>query len=154
MSNPARIYPQNIDPGMVTFDRNFELKTINWKALVAGLQYYLPIGDGRVWISGIYSRIWSDNIKELTPAPNWGGIFTKMEYIDANLGIDITPAIALGLSFQTVKQTFGDLTPRTPNYGSIAVPGTPGVPAGQQGTGGVPVTARNNRGQLSMAFFF
>jgi hypothetical protein len=154
MANPALVYPQNIDPGLVTFDRNFTIQTINWKAFVAGLQYYLPIGNGRVWLSGIYSRIWSDNIKKLTPAPSWGGIFTRMEYIDANVGFDITPAVAVGLSFQTVKQTFADVSPPTPNYGSIAVPGSPGVPAGMPNTGGVPASARNNRAQLSMALFF
>lgn len=154
MAAPALVYPQNVDPGLVTIDRNFEVKTINWKAFVAGLQYYLPIGGGRIWVSGIYSRIWSDNIKELTPAASWGGIFTKMEYIDANLGMDITPAIALGLSFQTVKQTFADVSAPTPNFGTIAVPGQLGVPAGQAGTGGVPASARNNRGQVSMALFF
>ncbi len=152
MAAPAIVYPQNVDPGLVTFDRNFEPKPINWNAFVAGLQYYLPIAEGRVWISGVYSRIWSDNIKELTPAPNWGGIITKMEYIDANIGVDITPAVALGLSFQTIKQTFGDVSAPTPVYGTIA-DGTLGIPT-EPGTGGVAASARNNRGQLTMAFFF
>lgn len=153
MANPALVYPQNIDPGMVTFDRNFELKSINWKAFVAGLQYYLPIGGGRVWVSGIYSRIWSDNIKKLTPAPSWGGVFTKMEYIDANVTVDITPAVAVGFSFQTVQQTFADVTPPDPVFGAQGTPGVLGVPT-VPGTGGVAGHARNNRGQLSMALFF
>jgi hypothetical protein len=149
---PALQYPSNVDPGLVTFDRNFDLKTINWQAFVVGAQYYLPIGGGKVWISGLYSQVKSNNIKKLTPFPSWGGIFTKMEYIDANVGYDITPAVVVGLSFQTVKQTFGDVSPPTPVYGSIAtdVPVLPTVP----GTGGVPATARNNRGQLSLAMFF
>jgi hypothetical protein len=149
---PAVVYQANVDPGLVTFDRDFELKTINWQAFVAGLQYYLPIGAGRVWISGIYSQVKSDNIKKLTPLPSHGGIFTKMEYIDANLGFNITPAIALGLSFQTVKQTFADVSPPTPVFGVVAgdTPGGLTVP----GTGGVPASARNNRGQLSMALYF
>lgn len=151
---PAPIYPQNIDPGLITINRAMKIESINWKAFVVGAQYYLPIGNGRLWLSGIYSRVWSDNIKELTPAPNWGGIFTKMEYIDANLGIEITPALALGFSFQTVKQTFGDVSARTPNYGATAIQGIPELSAGVAGTGGVPASARNNRGQLSMAFFF
>jgi hypothetical protein len=152
MAAPAVQYAANVDPGLVTFDRNFELKTINWQGFVAGLQYYLPIGKGRVWLSGIYSQIKSDNIKKLTPFPSYGGIFTKMEYVDANLGVDITPAVALGFSFQTVKQTFADESPPTPVFGSIAtdVPGLPTV----KGTGGVAASARNNRGQLSMALYF
>lgn len=154
MSDPALVYPQNVDPGLVTFDRASKIKSINWKGLVVGGQYYFPFGNGRLWLSGIYSRVWSDNIKELTPAANWGGIFTKMEYIDGNIGFDVTPAVAVGLSFQTVKQTFGDVSAPTPNYGTVAVPGQLGVTAGIPGTGGVPASARNNRGQLSVALFF
>ena len=82
-----------------------------------------------------------------------------MEYIDANVGWDITPALVLGLSFQTVKQTFGDVSAPDPVYG--ANPGaalnmnTSGTGAlGVAGTGGVPASARNNRGQLSLALFF
>ncbi|HEX2872481.1 MAG TPA: hypothetical protein VHP33_14530 [Polyangiaceae bacterium] len=152
MSAPAIQYQANVDPGLVTFDRNLELKTLNWQGFVAGLQYYLPVGGGRIWIAGIYSQIKSDNIKKLTPFPSYGGIFTKMEYIDGNVGFDITPAIAVGLSFQTVKQTFGDVSPRDPVFGAVPanMPNGLVVP----GTGGVAASARNNRGQLSLAMFF
>jgi hypothetical protein len=153
MLNPPKPYPQNIDPGLVTFDRDWELRTINWKAIVAGLQYYLPLGNGQLWLSGIYSRVWSDNIKELTPPASYGGVFTKMEYIDASIGIDITPAIALGLSFQTLEQTFGDVSAPTPVYGEISQVGMPGSPT-LAGTGGVAAHARHNRAQVSMAMFF
>ena len=145
-------YAANVDPGLVTFDRNSALKTINWRAIVAGFQYYLPIDGGRVWVAGLYSRAWSDNIKTLTPFPSYGAIFTKMEYFDANVGVDITPAVVLGLSFQTVKQTFGDVSAPEPVYGNIAGP-TLGIPT-VAGTGGVAASARNNRGQLSLALFF
>ncbi len=152
MANNPVAYQSNVDPGLVTFDRNSDLKAIKWRAVVAGLQYYLPIANGRVWVAGIYSRIWSDNIKPLTPYPSYGAIFTKMEYIDANVGYDITPALVLGLSFQTVKQTFGDVSPPDPVYGTSAGPTLGGL--GVAGTGGVAATARNNRGQLSLALFF
>lgn len=149
-STPALIYPQNIDPGLITFDRNWELQTIDWQGFVAGLQYYLPIGGGKVWIAGNYAQIKSDNLKELTPAPSWGAIFTKMEYIDVTLGAEVTPALYMGVSFQTVKQTFGDVSPPDPVWGRRAGEGDLFVP----GTGGVAANARNNRGQLTMAFFF
>jgi hypothetical protein len=151
---PAYVYPQNVDAGLVTFDRTWNLASIDWQGFVAGLQYYLPVGGGRVWVSGVYSQVKSDNIKELTPFASWGGIFTKMEYIDASLGIAITPAVSLGLSFQTLKQTFADVSPPTPVWGATAdyLNGEelPTVP----GTGGKPASARNNRGQLTMVFFF
>ena len=152
MTAPAIQYQTNIDPGLVTFDRTLSLKTINWQAFVIGAQYYLPIANGRVWLTSIYSKVSSDNIKALTPAPSWGGIFTKMEYIDGNLGVELTPAVVLGLSFQTVKQTFGDVSAPTPIFGEM--PGqTVGSPV-EEGTGGVPASARNNRAQLTLAMFF
>jgi hypothetical protein len=152
MATPAIQYLANVDPGLITFDRNFDPKTINWQAFVGGLQYYLPVDNGRIWLAGIYSRVWSNNIRDLTPFPSWGGIFTKMEYFDANLGFDITPAVVVGLSFQSVRQTFGDLSPATPNFGTgnTGMLGGPSMP----NTGGVPAHARNDRGQLSMSFFF
>ncbi|HVU52588.1 MAG TPA: hypothetical protein VHL80_18035 [Polyangia bacterium] len=155
-TTPSPIYQSNVDPGLVTFDRTLlNVKTIDWQAVVGNLQYYLPVDGGRLWIEGTYSRIWSDNIKELTPFASWGGIFTKMEYFDANVGLDITPSVVLGLSFQSVAQTFGDVTTPTPIYGAVpalnaATPGGLSVP----GTGGDPISARNNRAQLSFALFF
>lgn len=151
-NQPAIQYPVNIDPGLVTFNRDLKLRSINWTAFVAGVQYYLPIDKGRIWVAGIYSRIWSNNIKDLTPAPSWGGIFTKMEYFDANVSIDITPAVVLGLSFQSVKQTFADESPDTPIFGAIAgdTPGGLSI----KGSGGDAAHARNDRLQLSMSLFF
>jgi hypothetical protein len=151
MSVPAPIYQADVDPGLVTYDSSSNLKTITWNAAVANLQYYLPIGWGRAWVSGTYSRTWSPNIKDLTPAPSWGAIFTKMEYIDGNVGFDVTPSIVIALSFQTVVQTYGDVTAPTPTF--VPDPNT-GIVPGAPGTGGAAVTARNNRGQLSVALFF
>jgi hypothetical protein len=151
-AQPAIQYAANVDPGLVTFNRDLKLKTINWTAFVTGVQYYLPIDKGRIWIAGIYSRIWSNNIKDLTPAPSWGGIFTKMEYWDANVSIDITPAVVLGLSYQSVKQTFGDEAPPTPVFGMVAGGSLGGL--GIPDTGGQLAHARNDRFQLSMSLFF
>ena len=77
-----------------------------------------------------------------------------MDYFDGNLGFDITPAIAFGLSFQSVHQTFGDLSVPTPVYGAIPTPGMVGTGLSVLNTGGVAASARNNRGQVSMAFYF
>ena len=157
LPNPSTLmpvtYPSNVDPGLVTFDRNLDLKTINWQAFVGGVQYYLPIDHGHVMISGIYSRIWSNNIKDLTPFPSYGGIFTKMEYFDANLSIDFTPAVVMGISFQSVQQTFGDVSAQTPNY-DVIHGDMLGAGLGVANTGGVAAHARNNRGQVSFSFFF
>jgi len=47
---PPPLYRPNIDSGIVTFDADGNLKTIDWRALVVGLQYYLPGAGGRVWV--------------------------------------------------------------------------------------------------------
>jgi hypothetical protein len=154
LQQPEAVYQANVDPGLVTFDRNLNLATINWQAFVANVQYFLPVDHGRVWLEGTYSRIWSDNIKDLTPFPSWGGIFTAMDYFDANLGFDITPAVALGLSYQSVHQTFGDTSPNTPVFGAVPIPDMQGVGLSLPNTGGVAASARNNRAQVSLALYF
>ena len=153
MAAPAVQYPANIDPGLVAVDRTLmDFQTIQWQAMVVGFQYFLPIAHGRAWVTGIYSRVSSNNILELTPAPSLGGIFTKMEYFDGNLGFDITPSVLVGLSFQSVVQWFGDVSPPTPVYGQVAGP-TPPIPT-VPGTGGAIAQARNNRAQFTMALSF
>jgi hypothetical protein len=101
-------YTPNIDSGIVTYDANGALHTINWQAVVLGLQYYLPIGGGRVWVSGTYTQTKSTNITALTPIPNRGSVYFKSEYEDVNLFVALTDAVQLSASFQTVRQLFGD----------------------------------------------
>jgi len=105
---PAPIYRQNIESGIVTFDADGNLKTINWRALVVGLQYYLPFADGRIWVSGNYSQLKSTNIVSLTPENSRGGVFYWQDYFDANAYAAVTPAVQLGISYQYTHQVFGD----------------------------------------------
>ena len=107
-TTPAPLYTPNIDPGIVTYDGNGNLKTADWRAIVLGVQYYLPIARGRVWLSGIYSQTRSANIVKLTPIPDRGTVFFKSEYEDASLFAALTDALQLSASFQTVHQLFGD----------------------------------------------
>jgi hypothetical protein len=122
---PPPVYTPNIDPGILTYDGNGELKTANWQAVVIGLQYYLPIAGGRVWISGIYSQSKSNNIVKLTPIPDRGVVYYKSEYEDVSLFTAVTDAVQLSASFQTVRQIYGDRA-----------------------------TARNNRIEFGSHFFF
>jgi hypothetical protein len=105
---PPFLYPQDVDPGLVTYDANKRAKTYNWTAFVAGLQYYLPVAKGRVWVSGIYGQLASNNITDLTPAPSWGAVYKFSRYVDGNLFIALTPSVQLGMSFQYTQQTYGD----------------------------------------------
>jgi hypothetical protein len=116
-TRPPPVYIPNIDSGIVTFDGDGHLRTCDWQGYVVGLQYYLPILDGRVWISGIHSAIKSDNIVEITPIPGRGGVYSKSLYFDGSLFVALTDAIQMGFSFQNVRQTLGDGV-KTQNYRS------------------------------------
>jgi len=88
--------------------------------VIIGLQYYLPIENGRVWLSANASRLQSSNIVSLTPEASRGGIFYRQDYYDANLYTAVTPAVQIGLSFQATHQIFGDMpfeTSPTAPYG-------------------------------------
>ena len=118
-------YVPNIDNGILTYDANGAVKTAKWQAIVIGLQYYLPIAQGRVWISGIYSQSKSNNLVSLTTIPDRGLVYYKSEYEDVSLFGAVTDAVQLSASFQTVRQLFGDRT-----------------------------SARNNRVEFGSHFFF
>jgi hypothetical protein len=123
---PVPVYTPNIDTGITTYDAFSQLHTISWKGVVINAHYHLPFGEGkRVWISGTYSFIQSSNDVELTPVQGRPFVWDKGTYADANLWVAVTPALQLGLSFQTTSQTFGD-----------------------------GVKAHNNRGEGACYFFF
>jgi hypothetical protein len=110
-SNAPPVYTPNIDSGIVTFDGDNRLRTCNWEGFVAGLQYYLPIANGRVWISGIHSQVKSNNIVEITPLAGRGGVYTHSKYYDGSLFVAITDAIQMGVSLSRIDQTLGDGVP-------------------------------------------
>lgn len=107
-ANPPPIYIPNIDSGIVTYDGNGKLRLINWQAFLVGIQYYLPIADGKVWVSGNYSRLTSDNVVKYTPIPGRSAVYDKAQYADGNLFVAFTDWLQAGYSFQFVEQTFGD----------------------------------------------
>ena len=105
---PPLVYPQNVDPGIVTFDADLNAKTYQWTGFVVGAQYYLPISGGKVWVSGNYAQMSSNNILTLTPAASWGAVYKSARYYDANVFVAVTPATQLAASFQVTSQTYGD----------------------------------------------
>ena len=109
-------YTPDVDPGLVAFDAEGFLHTINWQTFVVGVQYYLP-PTGRVFVSGNYSRGTSTNIASLyhpdSPRQPWVnamGVFRSSWYADGNLFVDIAPPVRAGLSYQRVVQAFADGT--------------------------------------------
>jgi hypothetical protein len=107
-ANPPPIYVPNIDSGIVTYDGNGKVRTIDWQGFLVGLQYYLPIASGKVWVSGNYSHLKSANIVKLTPIAGQSAIYKEAQYIDGSLFVALSSALQIGYSFQMVEQTFAD----------------------------------------------
>jgi hypothetical protein len=111
LSNPAQQspppqYAPDVDNGLVTFDAQTGiLHTINWYAYKAGLQYYLPVLDGRLILAANYTYAHSDNLQKLfltggADIELLGTIADTSRYADVNLFFDATPAIRFGISGQ------------------------------------------------------
>ena len=109
-------YTPNVDPGLVAFNGNDHLYTINWRTFIVGIQYYLP-PRGRVFISGNYSQGKSNNIanyyhpdSRTQPWVNSMAVFQSSRYVDGNVFFDITRVIRTGFSYQRVDQNLADGT--------------------------------------------
>ena len=109
-------YTPDVDPGLVAFDSNGVLHTINWQTFIVGVQYYLP-PNGRLFVTGNYSQGRSNNIASLyhpdSPRQPWvnsQAVFESSWYADGNIFFDVTPAARVGLSYQHVTQGLADGT--------------------------------------------
>jgi hypothetical protein len=107
MATPAPTYTSNIDPGIVTFDANGGLHTINWQSYIVGIQYYLP-PSGKLWVSANYSSLKSSNALRYTAAAADARIFDKSHWWDVNLFFDLTPAARFGAEYAQFMQRYGD----------------------------------------------
>jgi hypothetical protein len=115
--NNTQVVPQytpDIDPGIVTFDANFQLQAVKWTGLVGNFHYHLPVADGRkLWVSGTASMVKSSNALDLTPQAGQQFTWNKGLYADGNLWIGLTPYVQMALSVQWMQQTYGDQTTAT-----------------------------------------
>ncbi len=160
---PQTTFPAaNIDPGLVLFDYfgTGVARTINLRTWMVGLQYYLP--GGRVWIAGNYSHADSNNIVDalggaaiaqatglVIANPYAKTVIKDSSYYDANLFVDVTPSIRIGVSGSLLKQTYADRSP--PDMMTTQAPNTPvDVPASWPG----PEAVRNVRFRLNFYDYF
>jgi hypothetical protein len=108
MGMPARVPFSNsfIDSGLVTYDAFGVSHTIDWMGFTAGLQYALPVENGKLFrISANYGHNESGNLKNLVPT-NFSGSFDKIDYVDANLYIGLGGAAQFNLSWQGTFQKY------------------------------------------------
>jgi len=89
---------------------------LHWQAFMVGLQYYLPVLDGRIVLTGNFTHARSDNLQQLpggtdfTAEKSAGGdptrTFKESAYYDVNLFVAMTRSLKAGLSWQHTEQTF------------------------------------------------
>jgi hypothetical protein len=120
---PATFTP-NIDPGIVQYDADGNLRTLNWQTYMVGAQYYLP-PNGQVAIGANYTHGKSDNITKGLADASLGSVMKESQFFEAVVIGDITPAVRAGAAFQRIWQTRGD-----------------------------DMETKNNRVELSVYFFF
>jgi hypothetical protein len=107
MVTPPPTYAADIDNGMVTFDANGKIHTIDWQSYIVGVQYYPPPA-GKVWVSANYSGMKSNNATRYTNSAGLSKIFDKSYWADANVFCDVTSAVRLGAEYAYFHQNYGD----------------------------------------------
>ncbi len=112
-------FTSDIDNGLVVFTPgNGQMHAIRWQAILVGVQYYFPTTPFRMWISGNYSHMNSDDIANVVDkaGPNTTSkIFDKSDFADGNLFVDATQSIRFGLEYAWFRQTYLDGTKGTNN---------------------------------------
>jgi hypothetical protein len=104
----ATPFAANIDNGIVAYDSNATLHSIDWQTYLVGGQYYLPGVDGKIFVSGNYSHIFSDNIALWTSAANTGKVTSVEDWFDVNLFLDPTPSVRVGLEYANFNTQYVD----------------------------------------------
>jgi hypothetical protein len=116
----------DIDAGEAGILKNADgtatLEPIQWRSFIASIQYYLPIENGMVWVSGVYSDVKSNNVQLFNPvaggvtSPTWFG----QKWYSGNLFIDPTAGVRIGASVSYTTQDFSDNTSRNNVRGQLS----------------------------------
>src|SRR5581483_9754723 len=109
MLNPAPTFNPDIDPALAVYGTDGNLHPIAVQSVLAGVQYYLPVGDGRMWISGNFSRLNSSNAVTYKAAGAATALNNKL-FADANLFFDATPALRFGFEYAWTRDSLSDGT--------------------------------------------
>jgi hypothetical protein len=119
--NPPPTYPQNVDNGIVVYDLDGNLYPVRWRSLLAGLQYTLPVLDGRVWVTGNYSHLESPNSDEFTrpvtatlPNPlqsyyvSAAQVRDSVDYFDVNAFVEPIDGVRFGAGYANMSDKYVD----------------------------------------------
>jgi hypothetical protein len=102
-ASPAPTYTTVLDGGLALYRADGTLHPIQWTSVIGGAQYYIT---NTVWVAANYSHMSSGNAHLFGAATK---VFDTSQWADANLMIDITPAVRAGAEFSWYDQTYVDL---------------------------------------------
>jgi len=98
-------YNPNIDNGIVVYTADGVLHTVDWRAWIAGAQYYLP-PDGKIWVSANFSQMYSGNAASLgQPATR---VFNHSWFADGNIFYEPITPLRFGFEYAYFHQTYLD----------------------------------------------
>jgi hypothetical protein len=98
-------FAADIDNGIVTYDANGALHSVDWQSYMVGAQYYLPGLDGKLWVSGNYSHMSSDNLHLYGTATKLTSVY---DWFDACLFVDPAPAVRVGAEYANFNTQYVD----------------------------------------------
>lgn len=101
----APTFDPKVDAGDVVYGSDGLPHVVQWTNWIAGLQYYLPGLDGRVWISGNVAHTTSDNARTFGAAAK---LRSEEFMVDGNLFFDPTVATRFGFEYANFKDTYAD----------------------------------------------
>lgn len=104
---PAPTWSQDIDNGIAVYDMDGTLHLIDWTTGLASLQWHLPVLEGRLWVTAVYSRSVSPNTAQ------WAGPNARksLDYASGALFADVLPSVRLGLEYAVaIDRSVADVT--------------------------------------------
>jgi hypothetical protein len=108
MTTPAPAYTPNVDPGVASFDSKGNAELVKWRSFIVGLQYYLPINNGHVWLAANYSNMRSSNMDDFATMATAGKLFERSQWVNGSLFWDATANLRFGLDYSWFEQKYVD----------------------------------------------
>jgi len=119
----ATVYNPQIDAGIATINPATQaVSFVELRTVRAGLQYYFPGLDGKLWISANYANVNVPNASTFvtttttpamgtTPAKTTSNATTlrsTLNFFDVNVMGDVTPAVRLGIEYAYYRDQYAD----------------------------------------------
>jgi hypothetical protein len=98
----------NADPSLILFTGDGQAHLINTQSYLVGLQYYFPVGDGRLFVAANFSHISSSSALLYQVGGPKGTAWDGKYWADGNIFFDATPAVRIGVEYAWFQDNFTD----------------------------------------------